>query len=235
MDALQEYLGEGGRLMYLGGNGLIWATSFDRQGGHYVEVRRGGGGMRSATAGERYHSTTGEFGGYWLERGRPPQRTVGVGSIAQGFDRSSPYTRLPASRDPRAAWIFDGVADGPIGDFGLTMGGAAGFEIDSADPDRGTPPHALIVASATTFSPTYEHQNPVHVPGTDIDLSRPMSSDMVYFETPAGGAVFSVGSIAYCGSLSHNGYDNNVSRITENVLRRFTGPRAAPDGGASGA
>jgi N,N-dimethylformamidase len=44
---------------------------------------------------------------------------------------------------------------------------------------------------------------------------------MVYFETPNDGAVFSVGSICWCGSLSHNQYDNNVSRITENVLRKF--------------
>jgi N,N-dimethylformamidase len=36
-----------------------------------------------------------------------------------------------------------------------------------------------------------------------------------------GGAVFSSGAISWCGSLSHNGYDNNVSRITENVLRKF--------------
>ena len=44
---------------------------------------------------------------------------------------------------------------------------------------------------------------------------------MTFFETPGGGAVFSAGSIAWSGSLSHNGYDNNVSRISENVLRRF--------------
>jgi hypothetical protein len=37
----------------------------------------------------------------------------------------------------------------------------------------------------------------------------------------AGGAVFSVGSITFCGSLSHNNYQNNVSRMLENVLRRF--------------
>ena len=49
-----------------------------------------------------------------------------------------------------------------------------------------------------------------------------LRSDMVYFETSNGGAVFSVGSINWMGSLSHNGYDNNVSRITENVLRRFS-------------
>jgi N,N-dimethylformamidase len=44
---------------------------------------------------------------------------------------------------------------------------------------------------------------------------------MVYFETPNDGAVFSVGSISWSGSLSHNHYDNNVSRVTENVLRQF--------------
>jgi N,N-dimethylformamidase len=44
---------------------------------------------------------------------------------------------------------------------------------------------------------------------------------MMFYETPQGGAVFSTGAISWCGSLSHNAYDNNVSRITENVLRRF--------------
>ena len=29
------------------------------------------------------------------------------------------------------------------------------------------------------------------------------------------------GSIAWAGALSHNSYDNNVARITGNVLRRF--------------
>ena len=33
--------------------------------------------------------------------------------------------------------------------------------------------------------------------------------------------MFSTGSIAWSGSLSYNNYTNNVSRITENVLRRF--------------
>ena len=43
-------------------------------------------------------------------------------------------------------------------------------------------------------------------------------------ETPAGGALFATSSIAWCGSLSHNGYDNNISRITANVLKRFLDP-----------
>jgi hypothetical protein len=41
---------------------------------------------------------------------------------------------------------------------------------------------------------------------------------------PRGQAVLSTGSIAWCGSLSHNGYANNVARITANVLRRFIDP-----------
>jgi N,N-dimethylformamidase len=44
---------------------------------------------------------------------------------------------------------------------------------------------------------------------------------MAYLEYPDGGAVFSVGSIAWRGGISHNGYDNSVARITGNVLRRF--------------
>ncbi len=39
-----------------------------------------------------------------------------------------------------------------------------------------------------------------------------------------GGGVFTTGSIAWCAALAHNGYDNNVARITGNVLRRFLDP-----------
>jgi N,N-dimethylformamidase len=49
--------------------------------------------------------------------------------------------------------------------------------------------------------------------------------DMVFFETPKGGAVFSTSSISWAGALSHNGYDNNVSRITANVVKRFIDPK----------
>ena len=46
-------------------------------------------------------------------------------------------------------------------------------------------------------------------------------ADMIYFEVPGGGEVFSVGSITFCGSLPWNGGDNNISRLIENVLGRF--------------
>jgi N,N-dimethylformamidase len=40
-----------------------------------------------------------------------------------------------------------------------------------------------------------------------------------------GGAVFSTGSIAYAGSLPVNGFDNNIARLTTNVLKRFADDR----------
>jgi N,N-dimethylformamidase len=59
---------------------------------------------------------------------------------------------------------------------------------------------------------------PPNIGGDQNDRVR---ADLAFAELPGGGAVFSVSSIAWCGSLSHNNYDNNVSRITANVLTRF--------------
>ena len=46
-------------------------------------------------------------------------------------------------------------------------------------------------------------------------------ADMIYYKTPNDGAVFGPGSLVWCGSLSHNDYDNNVSRIMKNVIDGF--------------
>ena len=107
------------------------------------------------------------------------------------------------------------------------LGGAGGFELDRADAELGTPPHALILATARGFSDVYQgvvediRTADSQQGGT---VSPSVRSDIVFFETSAGGAVFSVGSIAYCGALNDAGGDNHVSRLTENVLRRFADP-----------
>ncbi len=62
------------------------------------------------------------------------------------------------------------------------------------------------------------------VHGMGGDQNAHVRADMVFFETPGGGAVFSTGSISYLLSLGTNGYDNNISRLTGNVLRRFLDP-----------
>ena len=229
LDGLESYQADGGRLMYLGGNGFYWITSFDPQRPHIVEVRRWRGTRTwEAKPGECYHSTTGEMGGLWRFRGRAPQKIVGVGFTSQGGGENRPYKRQPDSFDPRAAFIFAGIDDDElIGDFpALVLGqGAAGFEIDRMDHTLGTPNHALLLASSTGYSDLYQlaiEDQFASSPNTGGTGNALIRSDMVYFEGPANGAVFSVGSISWCASLSYNDGDNNVSRITENVLRKFS-------------
>jgi N,N-dimethylformamidase len=69
-----------------------------------------------------------------------------------------------------------------------------------------------------------------NVPGTGGTQDARVRGDIVYFPTPNGGAVWSASSIAFCGSLSHNDYDNNISRLTQNVLDRFASDEAPPTG-----
>jgi N,N-dimethylformamidase len=230
IQALDDYLQGGGRLMYLGGNGFYWRIAFHPEKPGVIEVRRGETGTRTwiAEAGEYYLSCTGEMSGLWRANGWSSHRLVGVSFGSEGFDASSYYRRKPGSFDPRAAFIFEGVgADETIGDFGAVGGGAAGLELDVVDPRLGTPPHALVLASSENHSNVYlmtPEEIPSTYPGLDGIEDPRVRADMVFFETPNGGAVFSTGSIAWAGSLAHNGYDNNVARITGNVLRRFLDP-----------
>lgn len=229
MEALAAYLGRGGRLMYMGGNGFYWRVSYPRAHPGMIEMRRAEDGTRAwvESVGEYYHSSTGEYGGLWRRQGRAPNTLVGVGFVAQGFDRSSYYRRTAASRDPRARFIFDGVQDEVLGDFGVAWGGAAGLELDAFNPALGSPPWALVVASSEDHSNAFQLVNEeinVSFAGADGRFSPAVRADMVFYEHPGGGAVFSTGSIAYVGSLAHKGYDNNISRLTLNVLRRFLDP-----------
>ena len=94
--------------------------------------------------------------------------------------------------------------------------------------------HALILATSEghsgTFHLVFEDRISHLITWTGEPAERLIRSDMVFFETPNGGAVFSFGSITFSGSLSHDGYDNNISRLANNVLTRFKDPAAFPAG-----
>ena len=226
LDALQGYVDQGGRLMYMGGNGFYWRVSYHPTLPGVIECRKSEDGIRAFAPrpGEFYASFTGEYTGLWRRNGRAPNELVGIGMVSQGFDISSPYVRTEASRDSRAAFIFEGVEGDVIGDFGLSGGGAAGLELDAADYLLGTPPNTLVLASSERHTDLYlmtpeDMNDPAPgLGGTEAEIIR---AEMVFFETKNGGAVFSTGSIAWAGSLSHANYDNEVARITTNVLKRF--------------
>lgn len=231
LDALAEYTRDGGRLMYLGGNGFYWRIAVTQTLPGMMELRRSEGGIRAwaAEPGEYWHQTDGAYGGLWRRNRRPPQMLAGVGFSGQGLFEGTHYRLLPAARDPQHAWIFDGVAGETFGDYGLSGGGAAGFELDRADFTLGTPAGTTILARSedppASFV-TVPEELLSHLATISGETPQALKrAEIVHFETPGGGAVFATGSITWCGSLWQDGaFQGPVSRIMENVVARFSIP-----------
>ena len=229
LTTLRDYLDQGSRLMYLGGNGFYERCEYHPKLPGVIETRRTSGMQAWKTLpGEAYHSFVPGHGGPWRDLGQSPQNLVGVGSTAVGHEYSIGYDRLNDSFNLRVNFIFKGIDKAEkIGDFGSRGGGAAGIETDRFDLALGSPSHTLYLATAKDFGDEYLlFSDDIlftsrGITGSQNDLVR---ADMTFFETESGGAVFSVGSIAWTGSLAHNNYSNNVSQITGNVLKRFIDP-----------
>lgn len=228
LDALTGFRNAGGRLAYLGGNGFYWKIARHEELPGAIEVRRAEGGIRAwdARPGEYYHAFDGGHGGLWRRQGRAPQLLVGIGFSAQGQFEADAYRVEDVPDDAPGAWILEGLEAGQLlGDFGLSGGGAAGFELDRVDPMLGSPEGITILArsaGAPESFVTVPEEMLTHI--TTVNGEPPEAlkrADMVYFDVPGGGAVFATGSITFCGSLPPNGYDNPVSQLLERVFRRF--------------
>jgi N,N-dimethylformamidase len=228
MQAFEDYLGQGGRLMYLGGNGFYWRAEPSADQPDTLEIRRAEGGIRvwETMPGESYHAFGGGYGGLWRRIGRSSHKLVGISFSTQGRHLGFPYSFVDGISDPRVAFMTEGLEVSPgtrFGESGYMGGGAVGFELDSVNPKYGTPPHALVVAKGIVIHPDFAwvnedmltHRHPL--PQEDWSCA-----DMTFFETASGGAVFSVGSMTYAGSLVVAGGENVLSRLTANVVRRFT-------------
>lgn len=227
LDACERYVAAGGRLLYLGGNGMYWVAAYDPEDEQVIEIRRWGGTQAwCADPGEYHLSFTGEPGGIWRFRGRAPQKTFGVGFVAAGNPGASAGYRR-ATDDPRVAWVFDGVlepsGDGEFGRYGVA-GGAAGLEIDSASPLHGTSPDAVVLAtSAGHGDDMLEARENFNMTSRVLGGARnpKVRSDLVLVPREGGGAVFSTGSIAFAGALYDDGRETAVSRLLGNVVDRF--------------
>ncbi|MDQ0332973.1 N,N-dimethylformamidase [Mesorhizobium sp. YL-MeA3-2017] len=233
LDATEDYIATGGRYIYMGGNGYYWNVAFRDDDLTTMEVRKLDSGMRAwnARPGEHYLATTGQKSGLWKNLGRPPQKLVGIGFIAEGFETSRPYRRMPDSYHRTVSWIMDGVEGEMIGDTGLAYGGAAGIEIDRYDLTLGTPPHTKILSSSGGHSDNYllgieEILYPY--PGLSGSQDYRIRADMTYFNAPQNGAVFCGGSIAFGQALPSNNFKNNVSVVLSNVVDAFIKPGRLP-------
>lgn len=227
-DDIAEYTANGGRFIYIGANGWFWSV-----GGHpelpgVVESRN------FHDIGERYLRNGGR-GGLMVETGRQAGPVFGVEMAGMIFNGSSPFRKKEDAANPRAAWIFEGTGEGEVfGDYGIDRvhGGACGFEIDRYASGNGVPRHALVLATSEPLKPTIEDVRTSQLTLSIIyhpNKADPWAQcDMVFFETPKGGAMFSTGSISWISSTLENNFDNDVATITSNVVRRFLNPTPFP-------
>ncbi|SSW66141.1 N,N-dimethylformamidase beta subunit family domain-containing protein [Achromobacter agilis] len=227
IEALVAYREGGGYLMYLGANGFYWKIARPAAAPHLLEIRRAEGGIRAwaSEPGEYYHQLDGGYGGMWRRNGIAPQCTGGVGFAVQGGFEGVGYKRTPESYDPDVAWLFQGVEGETYGDFGLSGGGAAGFELDQVVPELGSPAYLKIVGISDGHGPSFRIA-PEEILTWTIAASIPrqyegVRAHMAVGVAEQGGGLFAAGSITFLGSLSHNGCNNNVSHIVENCLRHF--------------
>jgi len=113
LDALGAYLENGGRFIYLGGNGFLLegGAACERPLGLRTAARlRAAIRLWATQPGESYHAFDGSYGGLWRRLGRPPQMLAGgrfqhAGRI-QGF---SPTPFLDGILDPRVAFMREGM------------------------------------------------------------------------------------------------------------------------------
>ncbi|MGB1039708.1 MAG: N,N-dimethylformamidase beta subunit family domain-containing protein [Flavobacteriales bacterium] len=109
------FLNDGGKLMYLGGNGIYWRVALKD---NRIEVMKTGDN----------HSYTEGKGGRFRDLGMPESRHLGVQYTNAGIHTYAPYKVLNSNH-----WIFDstGVTNGQlIGETGLNNGKACGGETD---------------------------------------------------------------------------------------------------------
>jgi len=185
-------------------NGL---KKFLNQGGNLLYLSGNGVYWKAAIKGDKIevkkdgsrHTLSNEIGGLFYKTGSPESSLLGVGYRHTGFSVPAPSKVIDSSH-----WIFKntGVRNGNmIGKIGLnsikgSTGGASGWETDQVD--QFTPSNYILLAQGTN--------------------SVGKGADMIYYDHPGGGGVFSVGSITFGGSLI---IDPTLSIMVNNVINKF--------------
>jgi N,N-dimethylformamidase beta subunit-like, C-terminal len=190
--ALKAYLDGGGSLLYLGGNGVYDAVEISDD-------------LRNLT-------TYGQYGAgrvhLFRQLGQPESALLGVAfpwdPVGGDIGNHADSPRVPYRVVASSHRFFAGtkVSEGDLigaegwiiaeGGADLTAGGASGWECDIRDDN--TPDNVELLAVGT-------------------NSERP--SEMVTYNHPGGGIVFSVGSMSFTGSLL---VDPTLQQLLQNVL-----------------
>lgn len=194
---VKEWVHEkGGKLIYLGGNGLNCEVDFLDE-----EKMRFKTYLAPSTGGELGMPDPDNPDVYLESRMHRTLESeanlLGVVCTETGIMTAAPYRAVDVDH-----WIFDGTGlkNGDIfGENSLqerVHGGASGHETDKMSPH--SPAGTKCLAK-----------------GTNCEDG---GAEIVYYETESGGAVFSVGSITYVPCLL---VDDAISKITSNVFQNF--------------
>lgn len=187
----------GGKLMYLGGNGLNCEVEFlgeDRlRFKTFLNPSTGGElGMPDPNNPDVYFESR-------MHRTHESEANLlGVVCTETGIMTAAPYQATNTDH-----WIYagTGLKEGDIfGENSLherVHGGASGHETDKISPNH-SPPGTILLAK-----------------GMNRDEG---GAEIAYYEKESGGAVYSVGSITYVPSIL---VDDTISRMTANVINRF--------------
>jgi hypothetical protein len=206
-DNLVDYLDAGGSFAYLGGNGLFEVCTYDAASREMVFREGVEGGPRVP-------------GLFRFKPGplRPERAVIGVATERCGV-LGSPYQVLLAGHD-----LFDGtgVSDGDtFGHVGLNLGfgngKASGWEVDTANGIGAISiPYDCVITEPAVIPPSTLPAG-LEILATGVFDGIGPGADIVCYDHPGGGFVFSVGSITFGGSLV---VDTVIQQLMRNVLTK---------------
>ena len=226
-DGVAAFLADGGQVVSLSGNTLCWRISFNDDL-TVLESRKAVTSederwLSPGEWGERWHSDDGRPGSLFTMLGRPGYEVLGLdtkGMIDDGTPTAfDAFTVLQPQHflfhEPLAVPIS---ALGTIGETNLNGPRASGYEFDATPQQAGLLDEPLagqvLLARAMGQRNIEWHGGRQHGGG-----------DIAYWERPAGGRVFNVGSIGLTGALA---VDPGVQQLVRNVLFHF-GVRPDPE------
>ena len=182
----------GGRLMYLGGNGLNCEIEFlDDHRVVYQNTDWSHSEPQLKDDGSEYQSR-------FDKRVESEANLLGVVFTFPGIMTAAPYKVIDAEHwTLRGTGLKNGDTFGSDSLHKRVPGGASGHETDKVSDQ--SPQNVHTIAKGTN-------------PGDG-------GAEIVHFETPSGGEVFSVGSITWPASIL---VDDSVAKITANVIQHFT-------------
>jgi N,N-dimethylformamidase len=193
-DRLEAYLAQGGRVLYLAGNGIYERVAYLL---NHTQIR-----LRDNPAQVRDLFRD-------LPVPRPERAVLGVAYEGDNWTGDTSYYR-PLRVDDKTHRFFagTGLENGDlIGHDGLN-GAASGWEMDTSEELPGKspgqpPPNIQVLARGTNTGPDNNY-----------------GAQMTYYDTPAGGWVFAAGSLTFGGSLVQ---DPRLQAMVRNAIDEALG------------